>query len=164
MDRDYCLNKNAEDRTESPFKNSMFILSTVISTASAGRGWVTLDAGALHSPLLIFTTPVSALNRLRFAFLRFCCSGLKAYAVDSGLPVVWQNDELDCEQAGDEHTKLIPRTPGNLAALAHFKVGDRVWLVPGHCDPTSNLYDWMVAVQEDKVTDVWAVSARGPGM
>jgi D-serine deaminase-like pyridoxal phosphate-dependent protein len=39
-----------------------------------------------------------------------------------------------------------------------------VWLVPGHCDPTANLYDWMVAVRDDKVTDVWPVSARGPGM
>jgi hypothetical protein len=50
---------------------------------------------------------------------------LKAYAVDSGLPVVWKSDDLECEQAGDEHTKLVPREPGNVAALARFKVGDR---------------------------------------
>jgi D-serine deaminase-like pyridoxal phosphate-dependent protein len=49
MDRDYGLNLNADGRMESPFKNSMFILSTVISTASASRGWVTLDAGTLLS-------------------------------------------------------------------------------------------------------------------
>lgn len=45
MDRDYALNLNEEGKAESPFKHSLFILSTVISTAGAHRGWVTLDAG-----------------------------------------------------------------------------------------------------------------------
>ena len=28
--------------------------------------------------------------------------------------------------------------------LAGFKVNDKVFLVPGHCDPTCNLHDWYV--------------------
>ena len=40
---------------------------------------------------------------------------------------------------------------------------ERLWLVPCHCDPTCNLYDWIVAFRGDRVEDVWPVSARGAG-
>ena len=36
------------------------------------------------------------------------------------------------------------------AGASPLALGDKVWLVPGHCDPTINLHDWFVA-------------ARGPG-
>jgi D-serine deaminase-like pyridoxal phosphate-dependent protein len=39
--------------------------------------------------------------------------------------------------------------------------GDRVWLIPGHCDPTVNLYDWIVGVRGTRVESVWPVAARG---
>ena len=39
--------------------------------------------------------------------------------------------------------------------------GDRLWLVPGHCDPTVNLHDWIVGVRGETVESVWAVAARG---
>jgi 3-hydroxy-D-aspartate aldolase len=38
---------------------------------------------------------------------------------------------------------------------------DRLWLVPGHCDPTCNLYDWYVGVRNGKVEQLWPVTARG---
>jgi D-serine deaminase-like pyridoxal phosphate-dependent protein len=39
--------------------------------------------------------------------------------------------------------------------------GERVWLIPGHCDPTVNLYDWIVAVRGGTVEALWPVEARG---
>ena len=45
--------------------------------------------------------------------------------------------------------------------LNHILVGDRLWLVPGHCDPTVNLYDWIVGVRGTRVECVWPVAARG---
>jgi 3-hydroxy-D-aspartate aldolase len=36
-----------------------------------------------------------------------------------------------------------------------------VWLIPGHCDPTANLYDWIVGVRGGRVECVWPISARG---
>jgi D-serine deaminase-like pyridoxal phosphate-dependent protein len=36
-----------------------------------------------------------------------------------------------------------------------------VWLVPGHWDPTVNLYDWLVVYRGARVEAVWPVSARG---
>jgi 3-hydroxy-D-aspartate aldolase len=33
--------------------------------------------------------------------------------------------------------------------------------VPGHCDPTVNLYDCFVCVRKGRVEALWAVTARG---
>jgi len=45
-----------------------------------------------------------------------------------------------------------------------LKVGDKLRLVPGHCDPTCNVHDWYVGVRNDKVEVVWPVSARGKSL
>jgi D-serine deaminase-like pyridoxal phosphate-dependent protein len=85
-------------------------------------------------------------------------AGHKAHALDSGLPKVWSRD-LEFTNGGDEHGILHPRGDG-LPAL-----GDTVWLVPGHCDPTVNLHDHYVVVRgglERGVIDaVWPIDARG---
>ena len=44
------------------------------------------------------------------------------------------------------------------------QVGDQVWLVPGHCDPTVNLYDWVYGVRSGLVEGVYPISGRGPGI
>jgi D-serine deaminase-like pyridoxal phosphate-dependent protein len=67
-------------------------------------------------------------------------AGHKSHAIDSGLPKVWQA-ALDFANGGDEHGLLTTRH-GMLPAL-----GDAVWLVPGHCDPTVNLHDLYVVVR-----------------
>jgi D-serine deaminase-like pyridoxal phosphate-dependent protein len=45
--------------------------------------------------------------------------------------------------------------------IARGAVGDRLWLIPGHCDPTINLYDWYVAIRGDRVEALWPITARG---
>ena len=40
------------------------------------------------------------------------------------------------------------------------KVGDVVWLQPGHIDPTINLYDALIVVDEDGSSEIWPVDAR----
>ena len=83
-------------------------------------------------------------------------AGLKAFSFDSGLPQVWHAPGLDYVKASDEHGVLTvagdrdPPLPG-----------DRVWLIPGHCDPTVNLYDWIVGVRGSRVECLWPVAARG---
>jgi D-serine deaminase-like pyridoxal phosphate-dependent protein len=82
-------------------------------------------------------------------------AGLKALAVDSGPP---QPAFAGWSVAGvsDEHTVL--RRSGDGPAL---KLGDKALLMPGHCDPTVNLHDWIVAVRGNVVEAVWPVDARG---
>jgi D-serine deaminase-like pyridoxal phosphate-dependent protein len=83
-------------------------------------------------------------------------AGLKAFAVDSGLPSVYGFEGVECVGASDEHGLLAIKGDG-----AGFGIGDKVRLVPGHCDPTVNLYDWLVGIRRDTVECLWPVTARG---
>jgi 3-hydroxy-D-aspartate aldolase len=80
-------------------------------------------------------------------------AGLKASSVDSGMPTVWQRPGLTYTKASDEHG-WIEGHP----APAH---GEKLLLVPGHCDPTVNLYDWYVGVRGGVVEALWPITARG---
>ncbi len=82
-------------------------------------------------------------------------AGLKALAFDSGPPDVWRREGVRYAAPSDEHGTL--EVSGD-AALGY---GEKVLLVPGHCDPTVNLYDWYVGVRGGQVEKVWPVAARG---
>jgi D-serine deaminase-like pyridoxal phosphate-dependent protein len=83
-------------------------------------------------------------------------AGLKASSVDSGMPRIWQREGLNYRAASDEHGVVDiaagSRTPG---------LGEKLYLVPGHCDPTVNLYDWYVCVRGGRVEALWPITARG---
>jgi 3-hydroxy-D-aspartate aldolase len=83
-------------------------------------------------------------------------AGLKAVAVDSGLPLVWQRPEMRYVGASDEHGKL---EYGSETAAP--KLGEKLRLVPGHCDPTVDHYDWYVGVRGGRVECLWPATARG---
>ena len=83
-------------------------------------------------------------------------AGLKALAVDSGLPEVYGARGLTYRKATDEHG-VVAVAPD----ASPPRMGDRLWLVPGHCDPTVNLYDWIVGVRGTRVECLWPVAARG---
>jgi 3-hydroxy-D-aspartate aldolase len=83
-------------------------------------------------------------------------AGLKAVAVDSGLPTVWQRPDIRYVSASDEHGKL---DIGSETAAP--KVGEKLRLVPGHCDPTVDKFDWYVGVRNGRVECLWPVAARG---
>jgi D-serine deaminase-like pyridoxal phosphate-dependent protein len=83
-------------------------------------------------------------------------AGLKASSVDSGLPQVHARPGVEYAKASDEHGVL------KIAAGAKApRLGEKLLLVPGHCDPTVNLYDWFVCVRKGKVEALWPVTARG---
>ncbi|MBX3728477.1 MAG: DSD1 family PLP-dependent enzyme [Candidatus Sumerlaeia bacterium] len=124
MDADYGRNLDESGAPVSMFRQSLFVLATVMSAARPGVA--VLDAG--H----------------------------KALAVDSGLPLVWQHPEWQYIDASDEHGKLAfdPNTQGPA-------LGSKLRLVPGHCDPTVDRYDWYVGVRSGRVECLWPVAARG---
>ena len=41
------------------------------------------------------------------------------------------------------------------------EIGDFVYLIPGHCDPTVNMYDFMYGYRGDKIEKVIPIEARG---
>lgn len=79
-------------------------------------------------------------------------AGWKALSTDSGAPVVKGRPELEYASKGDEH--------GGVRG-AHLVPGDRIELVPSHCDTTVNLYDEYVCVRKGVVEAVWPIAARG---
>jgi D-serine deaminase-like pyridoxal phosphate-dependent protein len=85
-------------------------------------------------------------------------AGLKASSVDSGMPAVWERPGIAYTHASDEHGWIEP------AGEAHGvlpPLGEKILLVPGHCDPTVNLYDWYVCVRAGVVEALWPITARG---
>jgi 3-hydroxy-D-aspartate aldolase len=83
-------------------------------------------------------------------------AGLKASSVDSGMPAVWQRPGLTYTHASDEHGWVEIS-----AGVAAPELGEKLMLVPGHCDPTVNLYDWYVCVRDGRVEALWPITARG---
>lgn len=93
-----------------------------------------------------------------------CDAGHKSHAIDSGMPLVYAPDAdraLDYFNGGDEHGILRPAAGSTrLPAL-----GQMLWLIPGHCDPTVNLHDVMIGVsgglRHGTVQRIYPVDARG---
>jgi 3-hydroxy-D-aspartate aldolase len=109
-----------------------------------------IDRGEWENALFILTSVMSHVK----ADKAICDAGLKAQSVDSGLPVIFGRDDVKYVKCSDEHG-VIEDQGGVL------KVGDKLKLIPGHCDPTCNVHDWYVGVRGGKVESVWPVSARG---
>jgi D-serine deaminase-like pyridoxal phosphate-dependent protein len=93
-----------------------------------------------------------------------CDAGHKSHAIDSGMPKVHAVDAdsgLDYGNGGDEHGILRPTGAGTRVP----SIGQVLWLIPGHCDPTVNLHDFMIGVRgglrKGTVERIIRVDARG---
>jgi 3-hydroxy-D-aspartate aldolase len=109
-----------------------------------------IDQGEWENALFILTSVMSHAK----ADKAICDAGLKAQSVDSGLPFVYGRNDVKYVKCSDEHG-VIADPQGVL------RVGGKLRLVPGHCDPTCNVHDWYVGVRNGKVETLWPVSARG---
>ena len=88
-------------------------------------------------------------------------AGLKTFSVDSGMPLAWKLPGALYHRPSDEHGILDLTT-----CTERPKRGDKLLLVPGHCDPTVNLHDWYVGIRgfgtaAAHVESLWPVAARG---
>jgi D-serine deaminase-like pyridoxal phosphate-dependent protein len=88
-------------------------------------------------------------------------AGLKAFSFDSGMPLPWKLPGAVYHRPSDEHGMLDLTN-----CTERPRRGDKVLLVPGHCDPTVNLHDWFVGIRglgtsSARVESLWPVAARG---
>ena len=104
--------------------------------------------------LFVYATVISRPARTR----AMTNAGTKAISVDSGPPSVRGMSGFDYVMKGDEHGLI--RLPDSGSSLMP---GSKVLLIPGHCDPTVNLYDHFVGIRNGWVETVWPIAARGPG-
>ena len=71
------------------------------------------------------------------------------------MPRVADYPDVEYTKASDEHGVL------QINGATRLKVGDKLRLIPGHCDPTVNLYDGYVCVRNGRVEALWPITARG---
>jgi 3-hydroxy-D-aspartate aldolase len=109
-----------------------------------------IDQGEWENALFILTGVMSHAK----SNMAICDAGLKVQSVDSGLPVVYGRDDVTYIKCSDEHGVI--EDPNGV-----LKIGEKLRLVPGHCDPTCNVHDWYVGVRNGKVEVLWPVTARG---
>lgn len=83
-------------------------------------------------------------------------AGHKALGNDQGMPWVADIPGARYQGPSDDHGTLILED-----AARDVMLGEKIRLIPGHCDPTVNLYDWFVVVQGGRVVDLWEIAARG---
>ena len=93
-----------------------------------------------------------------------CDAGHKSHAIDSGMPRVHAfegESGLAYFNGGDEHGILRPAG----ASLRVPALDETLWLIPGHCDPTINLHEHLIAVkgglEKGRVERIIRVDARG---
>jgi 3-hydroxy-D-aspartate aldolase len=128
-------------------------LGTVYNEAQAGS-YVLLDAaydrlGLPFEPALYCVTTVISRSEPTRAVID---AGLKALAVDEGLPVPVAPG-LRVVSLSDEHARLA------VAPGAGPEVGDKVILLPSHIDPTVNLHDALF-VYDGQGIERWPVDGR----
>ena len=83
-------------------------------------------------------------------------AGTKAANVDIAMPLVCEQAGTTYTGASDEHG-VLELSPEAMP----LRLGQKLRLIPGHCDPTVNLYDWIVCIRNGTVEAVWPVSGRG---
>ena len=72
------------------------------------------------------------------------------------MPSVWAEPEIRIVSAADEHARM--EYPATRPAP---ELGQKFRLVPAHCDPTVDRFDWYVCVRGGRVESVWPITARG---
>lgn len=101
--------------------------------------------------MTVIATVISANQRDRVTI----DAGFKAFSTDRPFgPEVLDDDVTRYQWAGDEFGYLFP------GEGREFRLGDRVRLIPPHCDPTVNLYDRIHVHRGDVVEAVWPIMNR----
>jgi D-threonine aldolase len=76
-------------------------------------------------------------------------AGLKAFGMDHGNPSL--ADDGTVLFCSDEHVTVTPPRP----------VGDQLWLLPAHIDPTMAYHERLYVFSGDSVVDIWPIDLRG---
>ena len=113
-------------------------------------------AGEPYAPFAQSLFVLTTVLRTPEPGIAYVDAGVKALNLDSGMPTLHERPDLRFTKASDEQGR-VETAPGGRAP----ELGERLTIVPSHCDPTVNQFDWMVAVRDGSVEDVWPVDARG---
>ncbi len=83
-------------------------------------------------------------------------AGFKTLSTDQGMPRFKDLEGAEYQPGGDEHGKVLLSSPGR-----DLRVGDKVEIIPSHCDTTINLHDEYFCHRNGRLEAVWPIAARG---
>ncbi|MEO9180173.1 MAG: alanine racemase, partial [Acidimicrobiales bacterium] len=108
--------------------------------------------GRFGQSMTLLTTVIST-NQEGFVTVD---AGLKSMATDAGVPIVVGNEATSTYAFFGDEQGLVTTSLGHT-----FDRGQRIELVPPHCDPTVDCYDTIWLVHDDIALDLIEVTARG---
>jgi D-serine deaminase-like pyridoxal phosphate-dependent protein len=117
----------------------------------ARNDWTESGIPRFAHSLFVWTTVMSRTSSER----AIVDAGLKASSIDSGMPRIAAGGPAEYVKASDEHGVI------QLNGASGYEVGDKLRLIPGHCDPTVNLYDHYICVRGERVEAIWPITGRG---
>jgi D-serine deaminase-like pyridoxal phosphate-dependent protein len=89
-------------------------------------------------------------------------AGLKSLSTDSGMAQPKGLPGVRYSHFGDEHGLLEWSDGETAGATARaMQIGERLELVPSHCDTTINLHDTYYAHRHGRIEAIWPIAARG---
>lgn len=83
-------------------------------------------------------------------------AGFKALATDTVVPRFRDVEGVTWFWGGDEHGIIALSNPSRDISL-----GDKLFVITPHCDPTFNLHDWCFPFRDGVVEEIWPIAARG---
>lgn len=117
----------------------------------AANEWANSGQPPFQHSLFVWTTVMSRTPGVRAVV----DAGLKSSSVDSGLPKLADETPAAYVNASDEHGVI------ELNGAADYALGDKLKLIPGHCDPTVNMHNNFVCIRNGRVEAIWPITARG---
>ncbi|KEI73091.1 DSD1 family PLP-dependent enzyme [Endozoicomonas elysicola] len=83
-------------------------------------------------------------------------AGMKCLSIDSGMPHVEGHKDIQYQTGGDEHGILhYPESNQGV------KIGQRMMIIPSHCDTTLNQYSKLYGIRNGMVEQCWLIEGRG---
>ena len=111
-----------------------------------------LENNQFSPALKVISTVISAPTEKR----RVIDAGMKCLSIDLGMPKLEHTEAVRYQTGGDEHGILHLEYGEELP-----KLGQKVILLPSHCDTTLNNFDTIYVVQGENVVDEWPILGRG---
>ena len=162
-DVDYQKNNTYDNNSlmwNGPYIPSLFLLSQVMSTRDNtidNKNWCVIDSGLkCQSTDSGVGKPICTLNE---------------YLQNPDTILSWYNKDKDIfsstighltiTSVSDEHSilKCITNDSNFIPSLKEL-----ILISPGHCDPFCNHFDHFVVIKDKKISNIWNISARSPGV
>ncbi|ROR98910.1 D-serine deaminase-like pyridoxal phosphate-dependent protein [Sinobacterium caligoides] len=83
-------------------------------------------------------------------------AGMKCLSIDMGMPLVEGREDIRYQSGGDEHG-ILHLAEGEVS----LTIGQRLLMLPSHCDTTLNSYQTLYGIRGDEVVQSWDIAGRG---